>query len=338
MVVSSAALYSSFLSFLYLCFSFVRPYYSDKKITSFYIISIGFLYAFVESVGDRIYYNNHCLNFISGFPASFFSEFGFGYNIFQLPPCFFSHLTSNSLSFAFCFDVFISIILAIIISKFNVNNMFVAVIVPSILYVGFYATFRLTTSYLILLLFITSSSSNLYSFRCLLSLLLFHASSAILLPLAIADRIKPFKPDAVIKINLSNLVPFFCLASFALVASSYLVSFYNSVFLKYQERLSSIDSGSTGLRLIIVIILSLAMLSKHNEVSSFLKPFLVYTLLCCSIVLFFPSIYRIIGYLYFVLIYFYSSPDFVLQKVPPKIPLFMISFLSIVANPQLISS
>ena len=49
MPVSDAALLSTFASILYLCIIYIRPYRSDKLLTSLYILFVGYAY----SLGGR---------------------------------------------------------------------------------------------------------------------------------------------------------------------------------------------------------------------------------------------------------------------------------------------
>ena len=314
--------------------SIIRPRKSDLFLIIPSLILISFLFSFTPSNPDRVYYDNFCstnryFNYLSA------SEFGIIYKIYTFLPCLIS--TILDINFSVIFDIFFGISLSIIFYKVKISNSLSLFIISSSLPVCLFATFRLGIAYSLLILFFADSKKNL---KIILSIpktfiiSLSHFSGFILIVPLIGSKLGIRK---IINLKISKAFLLSLSFIFILFCIIYIINIFpvEAIFVKFLERYNSFDSGSTGIKSIIVIFFSLLILSRKNIDQEIKTYFFIVSLISLSLI-FINSIARLNGFLLMISAITISKLKFNISKISNLQILNILSIFFLIINPLFI--
>ena len=314
--------------------SIIRPRNSDLIIIIPTIIIISLLFSFIPSIGDRLYYDNFCSNF-KYFNYLTASEFGIIYKIYTFFPCLTSTLLN--INFSIIFDIFFGISLSIIFFKVKISNSLSLFILTSSLPVCLFATFRLGIAYSILILFFADSKKNIKTITSIPKTFIIgltHFSGFILLVPLIGSK---FSISSIFNLKIKKAFLFSLIFITIAVSIFYLFKFLPlaAIFLKFFERLNTTNSGSTGLKSIVVIFFSLAILFRKNIDEETKTYFFIVGLISFSLI-FLNSIARLNGFLLMMTSITISKLKFKILKMPNLQILNIFSIVFLIFNPLFI--
>ena len=335
MDINNAALFSTIIIFISLLpISIFRPRKSDLFIIIPTFLLISVLFSFIPSIGDRLYYDNFCSG-NRNFNYLLASEFGIIYKLYTFLPCLISNLLD--INFSKIFDIFFGISLSLIFYKVRISNSLSLFIITTSLPVCLYATFRLGIAYSLLILFFADSKENI---KTLLSIpktfivSLSHFTGFILIVPLIGSK---FGIRKLIKLKIRKTFIFSLLFIIVLFCIIYILNIFpiEAIFVKFLERYNSYDSGSTGLKSMIVIFFSLLILSRKNIEQEIKAYFFIVSLISLSLI-FINSIARLNGFLLMMSAITISKQKFSISKISNLQVLNILSILFLIINPLFI--
>ncbi len=281
---------------VFLPFALLRPNKSDSWLLVPAIFILSIIYGNIVSVGDRLYYDNFCL-YSNGDLLSYLAayEYNFVYKIISFIPCYFSFLFD--IRFSFLFDIFLGIALSITIFIRKIPNYLVLFLITSSFIVCFVATFRLSLAYLLVIIFFYDiDEKKLFSYSKNIAIIVSHISAIIISFPLILSNIN-FKDIFIeYKIKKNNLIYIFLLIGLIFLLLRFNIINFALLIGKFLERFNSTDSGSTGLKSLLIIFISFLSLRK-KEISWKFRNYLKTIIFLSSILIFFNSIARLNGFL-----------------------------------------
>ena len=333
--INYAAIISSIIIIIGLLpISIIRPRNSDLIIIIPTIIIISLLFSFIPSIGDRLYYDDFCSNY-KYFNYLSPSEFGIIYKIYTFFPCLTSTLLN--INFSLIFDIFFGISLSIIFFKVKISNSLSLFIITSSLPVCLFATFRLGIAYSLLILFFADSKKNIKTMTSIPKTFIIgltHFSGFILFLPLIGSK---FSISSIFNLKIKKAFLFSLILITIIISIFYLFKFLPlaAISLKFFERLNSTDSGSTGLKSILIIFFSLAILFRKNIDEETKTYFFIVGLISFSLI-FLNSIARLNGFLLMMTSITISKLKFKILKMPNLQILNIFSIAFLIFNPLFI--